>query len=632
MICERCGRLKNRATGACMVCADHAGAAPPPVATTEAAAGPEAVPVAAGVVSASSGSSPVTAAPRVAPTPPPPVEAAPAPPADPADAPSWSTFRASRGGAAPAEGVGTTLDPMLHRAPPAAPPVSAEPPRPAPTVPADRPPADAPSAESRRRAPSVAAPAPGPTALAGSTPVAPARPAPAPPAAGEESLDDLLRRMPAPPSSAPSGTTVEPARPAPPAVPSGDSFDDLLRRVPPPASGKESLDEVLRKMPPPPPARPPAPSREESLDEVLRLVATESSAPSDAPVDGQSLAASLRKPTAPAPTPAPAPVPAPVEEAHRPISLSAAAAFLDLNDDASKRRAAAAAAAKAKPSTLPAVVEAPKPEPRHPGAPVGVVRHGKLRRRSVDVVVYDGSVVIAKRGTPTNLTASQLAAQQPSSRLVPADSVADVVVREDVVSGQARVHLRNGDELVIRWPAWRNRGASVENMLTHAFPGKVDQGDPEIVKRTVRVMMTIGVAILVAVGSFLGASALFKSDPPPPPPPAPPTTLPPVEQMVRAELRGSCPAWLDFAANVRAGDRPDPAAMRPIVDGLRPHFDTVAGIAGVDAGYPAARDEVAYLQDLARKPADAVGRESVSRVHYAMDKVTDSCQRAAIAG
>jgi hypothetical protein len=98
--------------------------------------------------------------------------------------------------------------------------------------------------------------------------------------------------------------------------------------------------------------------------------------------------------------------------------------------------------------------------------------------------------------------------------------------------------------------------------------------------------------------------------------------------MIRAELRPSCPSWLDFAANVGTGDRPDPAALRPIVDGLRPHFDAAAGVAGADASYGSARDELGYLQDLARKPADAVGRESVSRVHYSMDKVTSACQRA----
>jgi hypothetical protein len=173
---------------------------------------------------------------------------------------------------------------------------------------------------------------------------------------------------------------------------------------------------------------------------------------------------------------------------------------------------------------------------------------------------------------------------------------------------------------------------SVENMLTHAFPGKVDQGSPEIVQRTVRVMVALGVAILVAVGAFVGASAVFKADPPPPPPAAPTTTLPPIEQMVRAELKPLCPAWLDFAANVGPGDRPDPNAMRPIVDGMRSHFDTVAGAAGADPSYAAARDEVAYLQDLARRPADAVGRESVSRVAYAMDKVTGACTKATTAG
>jgi hypothetical protein len=169
---------------------------------------------------------------------------------------------------------------------------------------------------------------------------------------------------------------------------------------------------------------------------------------------------------------------------------------------------------------------------------------------------------------------------------------------------------------------------SAENLLAHAFPGKVDQGSPEIARRTVRVMMGLGVSILLAVAAYLGLSALLHGDPPPPPPPAPPTTLPAAEQAARTALQQACPAWQQFAGSVPAGDRPVPTAMRPVVDGIRPWF-VAAADSNADPIYAAARDEVGYLQDYARRPVDDVARESVSRVEFAMRTVSSACDRAA---
>ena len=321
---------------------------------------------------------------------------------------------------------------------------------------------------------------------------------------------------------------------------------------------------------------------------------------------------------APVPTPtAPAPTPAP----DQPISVSAAVAILDLSDPEEKpKRSRKAPPPPPEPAT-------PPPPPRAPGAPVGVIRSGRMGRRKVDLVAYDGNLVVARRGAPENLTSGQLAAQDPTSRILAADHVDEAIVREDVVSGQVRIKTRVGDDVVVRWPGWKNRGFSAENLLAHAFPGKVDLGPSEIVQRTVRVMGLLGGAILVAVALYLGLSALLEGDPPPPPPPAPTTTLAPPEQAARAALQQACPAWQAFAGGVPVGDRPNPAALKPVVDGMRPWF-VAAADAGADPLYTTARDEVGYLQEYAGRRVEDVARESVSRVTFAMRTVTSACDRA----
>jgi hypothetical protein len=304
-----------------------------------------------------------------------------------------------------------------------------------------------------------------------------------------------------------------------------------------------------------------------------------------------------------------------------PISTAAAFAVLDLSDRPARPPKSQ------RPPAPSAPVEPPAP-PKVVGAPVGVVRDAKVAGRGkADAVAYDGVLVLASPGAPLNLLAPQLAAQDAESRRLDANLVEDVLVREDRTGGKASIRLRSGEVVVVTWPGRKNKGVAVENLLAHAFPGKVDLGSSEIGRRAVRTVVKVVVALVLLAGAGFGLSVLLRSDPPPPPPPAPPVTLPPAEQTARAELAQACPPWQAFAAAVPVGERPDPTALRPIVDGIRPRFDNAANL-GADPAYAAARDEVAYLQDYARRTPEQVELESVSRVSYAVRTVTAACAKA----
>lgn len=314
--------------------------------------------------------------------------------------------------------------------------------------------------------------------------------------------------------------------------------------------------------------------------------------------------------------------PATVAVAPAPISAAAAYAVLDLSDRPARP-------VRTEPPAPPVPVE-PPPPPRAPGASVGVVRGARVGRTKTDAVAYEGTLVLARRGASADLLAPQLAAQDPDSRLLDAQVVDDVAVREDALSGAATIRLRTGEVVVLRWPTRKNRGVSGENLLAHAFPGKVDQGPSEVARRAIRTMAGLGTGILVLALLWVGLSIVLRSDPPPPPPPAPAPTLPPAEQLARDELNAACPPWQALAAAVPVGERPDPVALRPVVDGLRPRFDNAVAVGG-HPSYTAARDEVAYLQDYARRPPEAVGLESVSRVAWAVRTVSEACARASSA-
>ncbi len=250
----------------------------------------------------------------------------------------------------------------------------------------------------------------------------------------------------------------------------------------------------------------------------------------------------------------------------------------------------------------------------------------KSNGAKVDLVIYEGCVVLASRGAPENLTATQLVAQHSASRMIEDATVVDVVVREDALSGGATLALRNGDTLALTWPGRRNRGVSAENLFADAFPRKVDQGSSPVTARTVKAMAVLGGLGLLVVAAWIGVSTLLAKDTPPPPPPAPAVTVPPAEQAARAELEGACGMWTSFAQGLAAGDRPDPARLRPLVDALKPRLDAATSAV---AAYGPARDEAAYLQDYVRRPADAIARESSGRVTYAVSTISAACARAA---
>ncbi len=305
----------------------------------------------------------------------------------------------------------------------------------------------------------------------------------------------------------------------------------------------------------------------------------------------------------------------------RPVSTAAAMAALDLSDRPAR---------PPRPPAPPVGPAEPPPPVRAAGAPVGVIDAARVGRRPVAAVVYDGMLVLAARDAPRNLPAPHLAAHDAGSRMLDANVVDDVVVREDRRAGRAAIHLRNGEVVTLTWPGRKNRGVAAENLLAHAFPGKVDQGGAEVGRRAVRVAVKVAVVGALLAVFAAGGAVVFRSDPPAAAPVAPPPTLAPAEQAARAELAAVCPPWTMFAASARAGDRPDPVGLRPIVDGLDGAFERAAAVQP-DPVYTSARDEVAYLRGYARRSAADVGLESVSRVTYAMRAVSAACTRAAAA-
>lgn len=327
---------------------------------------------------------------------------------------------------------------------------------------------------------------------------------------------------------------------------------------------------------------------------------------------------------------APAPVATthPPPEAPRPVSAAAAFAALDLSD-----RPARAVRTPAPASSPP---PPPPPPPRPAGTSLGTIARARVGRRRLDVVAFDNAVVLAapakgKKALAARaaLSAGQLAGLDASNRVIDAATVNEAFVRQDIVSGRSSIHMASGERLVLSWWGWQNRGVEAEELLAGAFPGRVDQASGGMVLRVAKAAVAAACGAAVVVGLLAGASVLLAKDPPPPAPPAPPLTIAPAEQALRDALAPACAPWTAFAATVSPGDRPDPVALRPVVDGLRGPLDAATAIS---ADYTVARDEAAYLHDYARRPPDAAARESVSRVGYAMRQVSEACATALASG
>lgn len=321
----------------------------------------------------------------------------------------------------------------------------------------------------------------------------------------------------------------------------------------------------------------------------------------------------------------------PPVEAPRPLSAAAAFAVLDVTERPTKP--ARPPTPVAAPPPAPPPPPPPPPTPLAAGAPLGTISKVRVGRRRMDAVAYDKALVLAARARGKKATAAraglssgQLAGLDPANRVIDTNVVDEVLVREDQVGGRASIHLTSGERVTLSWWGFHNRRVEAEHLLADVFPGRVDQDDPAVVQRIFKAGAALACSIAMVLALFAGASVLLKADPPPPAPPAPPVTVPPAEQALRAGLAPSCAPWTAFAASLTPGDRPTPASLRPIVDGLRAPFDAAAA---ASADYVAARDEVVYLQEYSRRPPDAIARESVSRVGYAIRQVSLACDRAA---
>ncbi|HET9443812.1 MAG TPA: hypothetical protein VFO65_10835 [Acidimicrobiales bacterium] len=314
--------------------------------------------------------------------------------------------------------------------------------------------------------------------------------------------------------------------------------------------------------------------------------------------------------------------------APRPVSAAAAFAVLDVSDKPPARTQAPRPPAPSAPVEPP-----PPPAPEHHrGVALGTVNGARSGRRRYDAVIYDGCVVLARRprskaarASRAAMTAAQLANVHPDNRLMADTAVDDVTVREDAVGGRARFKLRSGETVTLSWWGPTNRGVDAERLLHAAFPGRVDQSSPEVAGRVARGLGTVAAAVAVVMVLVTFVPKVFEKDPPPPPPPPPVTTLPPAEQALRAEVAAACVPWNEQVAALPAGTRPGPEVLRGPTAGMKGAFDNAAA---ASPAWTVARDELAYLQDYAGRPADAALRESVSRINYAIRTVSVACAKA----
>lgn len=269
-------------------------------------------------------------------------------------------------------------------------------------------------------------------------------------------------------------------------------------------------------------------------------------------------------------------------------------------------------------------------EPRAPRVPVAIVPRAWVARQGIfDVVVYDDALVLAKarrgRAKLSQLSPGQVAGLHEKNRLVPFSHISDVDVWERPTGGQATVWLADGSRLVFSWLKPLTGQTDVTALLTDLMPAKVDLAEPSVVVRVARIAIRVAAVMVAVVGLKLGLGVLLRADPPRPAPPAPPTTLSPAQRVAHDELARACAPWRTFVAQLAPGARPDPAALRPIVDGMRPRFDAAAG---ADPSLAPATSELGWLQDYARRPPTEAAKESGGRITFAIRLVDSACTRA----
>jgi hypothetical protein len=226
------------------------------------------------------------------------------------------------------------------------------------------------------------------------------------------------------------------------------------------------------------------------------------------------------------------------------------------------------------------------------------------------------------------LTAGMLAMRK-QSRVLHLNNVGDIDIWRKPTGGRATFWLSNSSHVDFDWLTARNE-VDPETLINAVAFDRVDRVEPStagfvwgIVAR-VTMMIALLVALVAGVGAaVVGGQALLDGGPPPPPPAPQATTLPANVQAAHAELAKVCPGWLAFDNRRGLGDRPAPADLKPVVDGMRGPFDAAAA---ADDTYVDGRDQVAWLQDYASRSDDVAVREAAARVRFAMRAVDGTCR------
>lgn len=247
----------------------------------------------------------------------------------------------------------------------------------------------------------------------------------------------------------------------------------------------------------------------------------------------------------------------------------------------------------------------------------------RVRRQS-----YLPSATKKRLTQDSRLTAGMLAMRK-TSRVLHTNAITDVDVWRKPTGGRATFLLSDGSDVDFDWLSLRNE-RDPEDLINKVLSDRVDRVAPSmsafvggIVARAAFAIAMIAAFTAATVGAAIGIGTVLDGGPPEPPPPPPPTTLPANVEAARGELGTVCPSWVAFENRKGLGDRPAPAELKPVVDGMRPAFDAAAAS---DPSYEKARDQVVWLQDYASRADDVAVREAAARVRFALHAVDAACR------
>lgn len=319
------------------------------------------------------------------------------------------------------------------------------------------------------------------------------------------------------------------------------------------------------------------------------------------------------RPAPPAPTAPSAAVSAPAPAAARPAPPAP--------------RALAPTAPSAGQSRLAAGPETEAGMPEGPGvAVVTKLRGGGRGVRHLVIAPGGVALVRARKVNAKNaarLSFAQLRTADPGAVVVADHQLLAADVWQCPVGGRLSLLRRNSSPIELRWTGRTNAEVDAEGELGAAFPGKVAQVAPDpsawMGFLAPRALAMVAVVVLMVVGGTVLGRLL--SSPPAPAPQAPPTTLGSDEVAIRDALGEACPGWSALTALPRTA-MPAQSDVRRAVDQVTPGFVEAARL---DPEVGPAEAELAWLGRWSvLAPADA-GRESLARVHFAIQQVADAC-------